>query len=503
MLLWAIETAVGEVIYTTSDVESVIIDKVLKTIKKRHMIQPGDLVLCAVSGGPDSMCMLDGLFRISHDLDFKICVGHLHHHMRGEQADKDAAVVAEFCSSKGIPVTIGHANVFGLAEDLGIGVEEAGRIARYRFLFELSEEVGADKIAVGHNMNDQAETVIMRLARGAGTQGLAGIPLVTGKVIRPLLYVSRSEIEEYCLKRQLPVITDVYNLDLKYTRNLVRHRIIPQMKEVLNPSIIETLSNTAEVLRWDAEFLDNTARDVFEDITVKEGRVTLVNEASLDALPEAISSRVLELSWRECSGKTDCLHVEHVIRLMEKQGGTSSLPESVTAHSHGGYLGFYPPAPEVVDVLVKVPGVTPVSELGLTIKAKVFDKPSDFTPYVRSVKRSSKGEIPDSLFMVELTAYADYNICRDVIRVRTRRAGDRFEPLGMRGKEKKLQDFFVSMGVSRYYRDFVPIFVCGDRIVWVGGFRLSEEFKVTESTSTILELTIEPFLRRRQNCANI
>jgi len=170
---------------------------------------------------------------------------------------------------------------------------------------------------------------------------------------------------------------------------------------------------------------------------------------------------------------------------------------------YGGYLGFYPPAPEVVDVQVKVPGVTPVSELGLTIKARVFDKPSDFTPHVRSVERSNKGEILDSLFMVELTAYADYNICRDVLRVRTRKAGDRFKPLGMRGKQKKLQDFFVSMGVSRYYRDFVPIFVCGDRIVWVGGFRLNEEFKVTESTSTILELTIEPFLRRKQNCANI
>jgi tRNA(Ile)-lysidine synthase len=299
------------------------------------------------------------------------------------------------------------------------------------------------------------------------------------------------------------VITDVYNFDLKYTRNLVRHKVIPQIAELLNPSIVETLSNTAEVLRWDAEFLENCATGVFEDISTKEGRVTLVDEASLNTLPEAMSSRVLELAWRECSGKTDCLNVEHVIRLMDNKGGTQSLPEGVTADSHRGYLGFYPPAPHDVDIEIRVPGVTFVPELGLTITSRVFDKPSGFTPCLGNAKGLEGERTSDSLFMVELRAFADYNICGDVIRVRTRKPGDRFKPLGMRGKEKKLQDFLVSVGVSRYYRDFVPIFVCGDRIIWVGGFRLSEEFKVTENTSKILEITVEPFLRRRQNCANI
>ncbi|MBP8614379.1 MAG: tRNA lysidine(34) synthetase TilS [Firmicutes bacterium] len=485
------------------DFEAMILNKVRQAIEKYDMIKSGDLVICAVSGGPDSMCLLDSLLYLCKDLNFRVCVGHLHHHMRGEQADKDAELVADFSRSRGIPITIGHADVFGLAKDMGVGVEEAGRIARYKFLFELCEEIGADRIAVGHNMNDQAETVIMRLARGAGTQGLAGISPVKDNVIRPILYLSRSEIEEYCSKRQLPVITDVYNFDLKYTRNLVRHKVIPQIAELLNPSIVETLSNTAEVLRWDAEFLENCATGVFEDISTKEGRVTLVDEASLNTLPEAMSSRVLELAWRECSGKTDCLNVEHVIRLMDNKGGTQSLPEGVTADSHRGYLGFYPPAPHDVDIEIRVPGVTFVPELGLTITSRVFDKPSGFTPCLGNAKGLEGERTSDSLFMVELRAFADYNICGDVIRVRTRKPGDRFKPLGMRGKEKKLQDFLVSVGVSRYYRDFVPIFVCGDRIIWVGGFRLSEEFKVTENTSKILEITVEPFLRRRQNCANI
>ena len=492
-------------IQTTSDLVTEVINKVRQTIKKHDMIHAGDLVICAVSGGPDSMCLLDSLLCLSRELDFTIHVGHLHHHMRGEQADKDAEIVADFCRSRNVPVTIGHAQVFDLAQELGVGVEEAGRIARYQFLFDLSQEVGGSKIAVGHNMNDQAETVIMRLVRGAGTQGLAGIPPVKGEIIRPIIYIPRDEIEEYCRIKGLPVITDIYNFDLAYTRNLVRHKIIPEMKELFNPSIVEVLSQTAEVLRWDAEYLEHVADCAFKRISFKEGRMTFVDEGDLAKLPKAISSRVLESAWRECAEQTENLHIRHVIRLLDENESTLTLPGGVIAHKHDGYIGFYPPPPEDLDVPIQVPGITVIPELGISVKTRVFDKPDGFI--------QEDGRIADhavegansfnSAFTVELKALADYNICGDVIRVRTRKPGDRFKPLGMDGKEKKLQDFLVSAGISRYYRNFIPIFVSGEKIVWVGGFRLDEEFKVTEDTLKILEITIEPLLRQRQNCANI
>lgn len=496
--------AVIEVISTGSDPVGRVHHTVRSTIQEHDMIESGDTVVCAVSGGPDSMCLLDSLILISSELDFRIHVAHLHHHMRGEQADRDAQLVLDFCKSQGIPATVGHEEVFRLSESLGVGVEEAGRIARYRFLHELTKEIGAQKIAMGHHENDQAETVIMRLTRGAGTQGLAGIPPVNGKIIRPLIYISRGLIEEYCSKRNLPIITDVYNLDLKYTRNLVRYRILPELAGLLNPSLVGALSQTAKVLRWDADFLEEQAAKAFQEVTMKEGRVTLVDEGKVEKIPKALSSRVLERAWRECTGDTSNLEVDHVVRLLGATDDTLSLPRGVTAHRHCGYIGFYPPPPEGLDISVKVPGRTLVPELGLSVLTRVFDRPDrfDIDQHRIQQKQGQAGSV-NSLFMLELSVWADYNECAGEIRLRTRRPGDRFTPLGMQGREKKVQDLLVSMRVPRYYRSFVPIFLSGGEIIWVGGLRLSEQFKVNQNTCKVLEITIEPLLRYRQNCATI
>jgi len=483
------------VIHSAGDPVKQVLDTVASTIREYGMIEPGQTVICAVSGGPDSMCLLDSLNILSGELGFSLYVAHLHHHMRGEQADKDAQLVVDFAQSRNLPVEVGHAEVFEIADTLKVGIEEAGRIARYDFFFKLMEQIGAHRIALGHNMNDQAETVIMRLARGAGTQGLAGIPPVNGPVIRPIIQVPRTLIEEYCRKRNLPVITDVYNFDLKYTRNLLRYRLLPKLADMLNPSLIETLAKTARVLRWDADFLEERAGAAFLSASMKEGRVTLVCEERLQAFPKAIGSRVLEKAWQECTGETDSLEVSHILRLLEGSENTVSLPERVTAHRHQGCIGFYPP-PEDVDIPVQVPGHTPVPSLGLTVKTRILDNSGAGHCKNRFTKQ-------ESFFMLELKAWADYNKCEGEIRLRTRRPGDRFTPLGMQGKEKRIKDLLISMRVPRYYRSFVPIFVSGNKVVWVGGFRLSEQFKVGPGTCKILEIEIEPLLRRRQNCVTI
>jgi tRNA(Ile)-lysidine synthase len=484
------------VIHSARDPVKQVLDTVASAIREYNMIEPGHRVICAVSGGPDSMCLLDSLHVLSSEMGFSLYVAHLHHHMRGEQADKDAQLVVDFATSRDIPVEVGHAEVFKLADTLKVGVEEAGRIARYDFFFRLMKQIGAHRIALGHNMNDQAETVIMRLVRGAGTQGLAGIPPVNGPVIRPVIQVPRALIEEYCRQRNLPVITDVYNLDLKYTRNLVRYKIIPGLADMLNPSLIETLAKTAKVLRWDADFLEEQAEAAFLNASMKEGRVTLVSEESLQVLPKAIGSRVLEKAWQECTGETDSLEMSHILRLLEGSEDTLSLPGKVTAHRYQGYISFYPPPPEDVDIKIQVPGQTFVPQLGLCVKTRILKNPG-------GEDRRSRFTQQKSFFMLELKAWADYNKCEGEIRLRTRRTGDRIAPLGMQGNEKTVKDLLISMRVPRYYRSFVPIFVSGDKLVWVGGFRLSEQFKVGADSCKIIEIEIEPLLRKRQNCATI
>ncbi len=463
------------------------------------MIESGDTVVCAVSGGPDSMCLLDSLHTLSDKLGCNLYVAHLHHHMRGKKADKDAQLVMDFAERKQISRFIGHEKVFELAEKLKVGVEEAGRIARYKFLFRLTETIKAQKIAMGHNLNDQAETVIMRLMRGSGTLGLAGIPPVNGPVIRPILQVPRNLIEEYCRAKNLPIITDIYNFDLRYTRNFVRYKVIPELSRQLNPSLIETLSQTARVLRWDAEYIEKMAETTFSDISAKEGRVTLIDEKRLEGLSKAVGSRVLELAWRESSGETGNLEIGHISELFKTERKTVSLPGKITAHRQQGYLGFYPEPPKELDVEIKVPGRTNVPELGLIVKTALLENTTQGWNYPDVYEHIGSR----SIFMVELKAWADYNECKGKIRLRTRRPGDKFAPLGMAGKEKKLKDLLISMRVPRYYRDFTPIFTSEDKIVWVGGYRLSERFKVRRDTVRIVEIEIEPLLRGNQNCARI
>jgi tRNA(Ile)-lysidine synthase len=493
---------VGRSVSRTRDsITDIVLRNIEQTINERKMISPGDLVICGVSGGPDSMCLLHALFTLQDDLGFRLHVGYLHHHMR-EQADSDAKMVVSFAEKHGIPATVGHADVFALAKDMGIGSEEAGREARYRFYFELLESLDAQKVALGHNLNDQAETVLMRLARGAGTKGLAGIPPVRGPIIRPIIGVKREMIEEYCRENKIPTITDSFNLDLRYTRNLVRYKVLPFMTDILNPSLIDTLSSTATVLSWDAEFLDKKADEAFLRHSQKEGVVTSVEEAYLTTEHMAMSSRVVERAWKEATLRTDNLHIDNVLDVLEENRAVS-LPGKVTAVREDGWVRFYPDVTKVTREL-KIPGDTRIPEMGVTISTslKRREEAADFSKgvYTRKIEKSRRGLIS---FLVEPLVMLDYNKCDGPMKVRGRQDGDRFQPLGLNGQEQKLKDFFISRKVPRRYRDLVPIIMSGDQIIWVGGMRLSERVKIDDSTTTVLELQIKPDSRYRVNCDTI
>ena len=406
------------------------------------MLVPGELVVVAVSGGPDSMCLLHALSLLAKDLGIRLHVGHLHHHMRN-QADSDAEVVASFAASLGIPCSVGHADVPALAKSLGVGLEEAGREARYKFLRSLKTEIGASKIALGHNLNDQAETVLMRLFRGAGTEGLAAIPIAKGDLIRPLLGVPRALIEEYCREQGIPTIVDVYNLDLKHTRNLIRHEALPYLSERFNPSLPDALARSAAAMRWDADFLSRLAEEAFLARSFACGRATMVDRRAVSEMPRALGSRVLELAWRECAGCDDNLPIERVMEMMLCQKGSVSLPKGVTAEITDRWIAFYPPPPRRLEVEVPVQGVTDIPGLGIALETRVVeaDRRGDGGLDLGGTRDTEPAGVPSVPWLLEPVARLDYNKLAERILVRTRRPGDRFAPLGMGGKEQKLQDF--------------------------------------------------------------
>ena len=223
-------------------------------IQKYHMLPSGGSVLCAVSGGADSMCLLHWLRSLQSDYDFNLYAAHFDHGLRDQESKRDAEFTREQCRLLEIPCIVGIGDVSQYAREKKLGIEEAARVLRYRFLEETADQLGCEKIATAHNLNDLAETVIMNLCRGSGSRGLAGIPPVRGRMIRPLLHTDRDEILQYLSEHKIPHIEDSSNTDQRFTRNRIRSQILPMLKEE-NPAILSAFGRTAELLREDDDCL--------------------------------------------------------------------------------------------------------------------------------------------------------------------------------------------------------------------------------------------------------
>ncbi|MBL4936923.1 tRNA lysidine(34) synthetase TilS [Clostridium sp. YIM B02515] len=459
-----------------------MINKVLSTIKKYNMFSSGDKVIAAVSGGPDSICLLHILYKLQEEFNIKLYAAHINHCLRGEEADKDEEYVKDFCRKHDIPCFSRKIDINKLAKERGLSSESAGREARYEFFDELFKELDAQKIALAHNANDQAETVLMRIIRGTGMEGIVGIKPMRGNIfVRPLINIRRESIEAYCEENNLSPRIDKSNLENIYARNKVRLELLPYIKENFNSDIISALNRLSETISTDNNYLESKALKKYKIYcSNKEQKVIINKEAFIE--DEAILSRVIRLALKDVKGSLNNIEKVHIYDLIELQrlgtGKRLTLPENLIAYNNYGNIEL---------------GLSKVyvnnknrEEYELTIGEDNYIEQFNINVSIRIIDKNEKIDFKEK----DCVKYFNYDKLKEKITVRNRKEGDRFSPFGMKGN-KKLKDLFIDLKVPKEERDNIPLICFDDEIAWISGYRISENYKVDKNTKNILEIKIK------------
>jgi tRNA(Ile)-lysidine synthase len=447
--------------------------------------RPGEAVLVAVSGGPDSTCLLDLFLQLRAEREFPLGVAHLNHSLRGEESDADEAFVADLARRAKLPFHLRRLAPGSLA-GTGEGLEGAARRARLAFLRETAAQHGIPRVALGHTRDDQAETLLLRLLRGAGSRGLSGIrPQAEGIFIRPLLDVSRAEVEAHLAARGRRFRVDSTNADLTRTRNRVRHRLLPFLRREFPGEIDALLARTAEILRAEDAYLDEVVRELGKRLIRREEAGSVLSVPALRLLAPALRRRLLRRAFEEAAGSAARFgpvfdRIEDLERLVfeARHGAAVALPGGLTARvvysdlvltAPGGGGSFEGEVP------LPVPGATVLPGLGCRLRARHVAASRIGDP-----RRSAA---PDR-------ALLDADTLPGPLAVRARRPGDRFRPLGSPG-EAKLKSFLIDRKVPKDLRDRIPLVVSGERIAWVVGHAIEDRFKVTGATRRVVILSKE------------
>ncbi len=451
-----------------------ILLKVQETIRQHELMEPGGRILVAVSGGPDSVALLHILLDLRPGWGWEIAAAHLHHGLRGGEADADLAFTAQMVEGLGIPFFHRVLPPGGLME-AGGSLQEAARVARYAFLEETLHEWGGQRIAVGHQADDQAETVVSALLRGAGTRGLRGMPYRRGAVVRPILDITRQEILDYLAERSIPFRQDPSNEEMSYKRNWIRHELIPSMSR-FNQGVAGLLRQTARICMDEDDLLQAQAEKVWnETILLREGVVEIPAERYRQE-HRAIRRRILVKAYEVVRGDAKGLafrHVEAMDRLALDRGRERwlHLPGGVRLVVGGGRVVLGPAEamrPRSLLHRVVFPGETRVPEAGLRIRWDVVDGRTGRTAPVR-------GE----------SVHMDLDAIQGGLLLRGPRAGDRLRPVGL-GGTKKVHDILVDSKVPRRLRWRVPLLVDDAGVVWVVGHELDQRVRPHRETRRIL-----------------
>jgi len=457
-----------------------LLDGVRQTLQDFHMVDSGQTLLLAVSGGADSVAMLHVLAQLGDSLHIQLIVAHLNHGMRPDAAE-DALFVEAMVRHMGIPCVCETVDVPAYQRQHRLSPEDAARRLRYAYLSATATQRGADRIAIAHTADDQAETILMRLLRGAGLRGLTGIPPRRGSIIRPLIRAQRRDIVAFLHKHQIPFRDDPSNHQRQYLRNRLRLDLIPYLQQQYNPRLTETLGTTAHLLAEDEATLQALAHEHLQAARLpwQPAQVALRLDRLIH-LPVALQRRMLRQVLSEVSGHLHDIgakHIAAILHLLQTDSGSRrvTLPHNLVVERRYHILLIQPQSPQfpvALDEPVQIPSQRAMKALGLTLV-------SDLLGHVPVAEPFPTGD----------EAWLDATAVGLDVRLRTRRDGDRFQPLGS-PQTKKLKDFFIAAKMPRAERDRLPLVVTPRGIAWVVGMRIAEWAKITPATRHILRLRV-------------
>lgn len=458
--------------------------KIMSFMEEYHMAKEGDRIMAAVSGGADSICLLLMLLAMRQEKRYRICVVHVEHGIRGEESRRDAHFVENFCKDRGIPCKIFHCQAEKFAKENKMTVEEGARKLRYGFFSQAASEFGADRIAVAHNQNDCAETMLFHLARGCALKGLGSILPVRGNIIRPLLCVDRKEIELFLAERDQEFCVDKTNEELDYTRNKIRHQILPVLEEI-NKQAVFHMNQTAHFAAEASELMEELSEQAKDKYVTWKKEGTYISETFAGEKP-VIQKHVVWTLITEIAGSSrdvSEIHISQVIELFGKQVGKRlHLPYGIEAErTYDGILfrkkmqNTAQGKQEYAETAWILPceGVMRIPSFGYEIHTRIKEK------------KMQNEEIPKKKY----TKWFDYDKIKGVMRLRTRREND-FFVIDPEGRRKKLKKYLIDEKVPREERERILLLADDEHVIWAIGYRISEDIKVTDKTKRILEIQV-------------
>ena len=457
-------------------------EKIARQIKKYGLLFPGEKLVAAVSGGPDSVAMLYALRQITRDWPVTIHVAHLNHRLRGQASSAEADFVVRLAKSSGLAWSVESIDVAAFRREKGCSLEDAARQVRYAFLRRVASEVNADGILTAHHADDQAETVLLHLIRGSGAEGLAAIAPREGDLRRPCLAVGKAEIIDYCRANGLDYCLDASNGQTDFLRNRIRLQLMPELRGY-NPQFVSALVKTAEICRGENQLLDHLCEQAMTGISLTEDPAAVsFSRSALLGLPIALQRRVLRRLYDRLAGTHGGLDFDQTERVLALATGKElALPGGVRAcrdynslslQCSGRTDGQMAGGMDNAAVMLTVPGRTEIKALGIAVEImiKPFFRADSPSPVLQGVFRRT--------------------ILGEPLSIRTRRPGDCFQPAGLAGR-KKLKNYFIDEKISRRERDRIPLLLTGSRIIWVVGKRFAAEHLADENDREIVLVTVE------------
>jgi tRNA(Ile)-lysidine synthase len=456
-----------------------LVYKIIKVIEKEKLIVEGDRVLLGASGGIDSTSLAYVLLEVTRKIPFELGLAHVNHQLRGEESARDADFVKTMAGRFSLPYFGEEVDVKAYAAMHALSLQHAGRDVRYRFFEKTAETCGYNRIAIAHNLDDQVETFLLRLLKGTGIRGLSSIPLKRGRIIRPFLYIERQEIEAYATAHGIPFVVDSSNLKATYERNFVRKHLVPVM-ERLNPAFREKVFSLLQDLTPVNEVFDNRAEVFLREQAIEEDGDVFLRVAELTGLdPETrfrVVSRIISAMAPGFIPLREHMRLVEKIVVGQKPNLAAVLPHGIKVRRVYKRLLFTtkPVVPPTEGIFPVSPGENRLDSFMLSVDAEVL-------PHGR----------PRQLLEDRYTAYFDADKLGD-LQVRAFQDGDRFTPLGM-SHQVKVKNFFMAQKIPKEQRRHIPLFLSDTDIIWVVGYRIDDRYKVDDSTTRVLKITVKMY----------